>query len=148
MAHTWHTARSEGKLTSTGARGTLPRDAWPCLGQGAGSVEQEMARGPGSRESPGGGGDNGDYSVDKQSLRPQSLLRGSGSSQTSLSPPARPFPLPLGFYLTSQEQLGPGKEMPRVGPNGDAGPGAIRPSRPAGLAWGYSSPVGRQPGTS
>lgn len=69
MVHTLHTALSEGRLTSTGARGT--DIASGCLAlPGAGSIEQEMARGPGSGESPGGGGDNGDYSVDRGASAP------------------------------------------------------------------------------
>lgn len=47
--------------------------------------------------------------------------------------PIRPFPLTVDFCLISQEQLGPGKEMPGLGPNGDAGSGAIRPVRLAVL---------------
>lgn len=79
---------------------------------------------------------------------PPESPKGPGLQPDFSVAPVRPFPLTVGFCLTSQGQLGPGKEMPRLGPNRDTGPGAIQPARPAVLLQGYSSPVGRQPGTS
>lgn len=104
MVHTWQTARSEGRLTSPGARGTLPRDAWLCLGQAAWS-----------RRWRGG------LAVEKAQVVPKTMVAIQSTAEppppespkgSRLQPdfsvvPTRPFPLTVGFCLTSQGQLGP-----------------------------------------
>lgn len=121
-------ALSEGRWTSPGARGTLPSGAWPCLGQAASSRRWR-----------------GVLAAERAQVVAETMVAIQSTAEhpppeSPKGPPARLLCRPntsvssdCGLLPHLAGTAGAGKEMPGLGPNGDAGSGAIRPARLAVL---------------